>query len=343
MAGEKRTTPGPVSALEALEREPWACDFHQALRLIECAAASRPRVGEAARPGDDVVRLSQEPTLAFAPAALTAYEPAAGEEPARLVVRFLGLFGPNGPLPLHLTEYALERLLHHKDPTFARFADVFHHRMLSLFHRAWAAADPAAQADRPDTDRYAVFVGSLFGLGTPAVRGRGALPDRALLHHAGALACPTRHAEGLEGMLADYLGMPARVEPFVGHWVDLAPRLHTRLGQSAETCALGRTATLGTRVWDGQGKFRVVLGPASLEGYERMLPGSDTLACVVDLVRAYVGEELAWDLRVVLAKEHVPFTALGESGRLGRTSYVLSHPAEHDITEYLLDPVAATN
>jgi len=343
MAGEKRTTSDPVSRLEALEREPWNFHFFQALRLIECARPDRPRVGEAARPADDLVRLAQEPTLAFAPSSLTAYEPATESEPARLVVRFLGLFGPNGPLPLHLTEYALERLLHRKDPTFARFADVFHHRMLTLFYRAWATANPAAQFDRPDADRYAVFLGSLSGLGSPATRGRGTLPDRALLHHTGALATPTRHAEGLERMLADFLGMPARVEPFVGHWVDLAPRHHLRLGESLETCALGRTATLGTRVWDCQGKFRVVLGPASLEGYERLLPGSDTLDCLVDMVRSYVGEEFAWDVRVVLAKEHVPFTVLGEAGRLGRTTYVLSRPAEQDNTEYLLDPVAERN
>ncbi len=343
MAGEKRAAADPVSRLEALAREPWEFHVFQALRLLECAAPGRPRVGEAARPADDLVRLAQEPTLAFAPTSITAYEPAAGGEPARLVVRFLGLFGPNGPLPLHLTEYALERLLHRKDPTLARFADVFHHRMLSLFYRAWATANPAAQFDRPDTDRYAVFLGALFGLGSPAVRGRGTLPDRVLLHYAGALACPARHAEGLEGMLSDYLGMPARVEPFVGQWVDLAPRHHLRLGGGADTCALGRTATLGTRVWDGQGKFRVVLGPATLEGYERLLPGSDTLGRLVDLVRAYVGEEMAWDVRLVLAKEHVPYTTLGGTGRLGRTTYVLGRPAEHDLTEYVLDPVATTN
>ena len=44
-----------------------------------------------------------------------------------------GLLGPNGPLPLHLTEYVRERLRHHADPTFARFLDLFHHRFALFF------------------------------------------------------------------------------------------------------------------------------------------------------------------------------------------------------------------
>ena len=53
---------------------------------------------------------------------------------------FFGLFGANGPLPLHLTEYAYGRQLQAGDPSFARFADIIHHRFLGLFHRAWAQA-----------------------------------------------------------------------------------------------------------------------------------------------------------------------------------------------------------
>jgi predicted component of type VI protein secretion system len=46
--------------------------------------------------------------MIFAPAELAAWWPASGR-PARLLVYFFGLLGPNGPLPLHLTEYARER------------------------------------------------------------------------------------------------------------------------------------------------------------------------------------------------------------------------------------------
>lgn len=67
---------------------------------------------------------------------------ASDEGPARLEQFFFGLGGPNGPLPLHLTEYMRERQRNHADPTSKRFLDVFHHRLLSLFYRAWAEARP---------------------------------------------------------------------------------------------------------------------------------------------------------------------------------------------------------
>ncbi len=84
----------------------------------------------------------------------------AGRRP-RLQVRLFGLLGPNGPLPLHITEYARERLRHANDPTLSRFLDLFHHRFLTLFYRAWAQAQPHVNRDRPRDDRFAVYVGSL--------------------------------------------------------------------------------------------------------------------------------------------------------------------------------------
>ncbi len=33
----------------------------------------------------------------------------------RMYVNFLGMFGPNGPLPLVITEFARERILHSND------------------------------------------------------------------------------------------------------------------------------------------------------------------------------------------------------------------------------------
>ena len=72
-------------------------------------------------------------------------------------MRLFGLFGPNGPLPIHLTEYARERLQHGGDATLCRFLDVFHHRFLALFYKAWAQAQPHVNRDRPAQDRFVVY------------------------------------------------------------------------------------------------------------------------------------------------------------------------------------------
>ena len=112
-----------LRARRRVEQQPWGFDFYQALRRIETLHAAKPRLGRAPRPIDEPVRLAQEPSLAFPISALSAFEAAKGNRPPRLFVRFFGLLGPNGPLPLHLTEFVRERILHERDRTFARFLD----------------------------------------------------------------------------------------------------------------------------------------------------------------------------------------------------------------------------
>ncbi|OYU89442.1 MAG: type VI secretion protein, partial [Burkholderiales bacterium PBB5] len=131
-----------ATLMAALASEPWRFDFFQALRQIDARQPQRPRLGTARRPADEAVRLGQTPAMSFAPATLHGLRQPEGGGVPRIDVRFFGLFGPNGPLPLHLTEYARERQLHHGDETLARFADLFHHRLLLLFYRAWAQAQP---------------------------------------------------------------------------------------------------------------------------------------------------------------------------------------------------------
>ena len=199
MAGETWSSSDRLSRLRGLIEAPYGFDFHQALRRLECAFRELPRWGEAARPDDEPVRIGQEPSLAFAPSAVEGFEAPGESTPGRLTVAFFGLFGPNGPLPLHLTEYARERLRHSGDRTLLGFADIFHHRMYALFHRAWARRSPAAGLDRPEADRFTRYVGSLFGLGFPSLLERDALPDRAKLNYAALLAASPRSAAGSAG------------------------------------------------------------------------------------------------------------------------------------------------
>jgi hypothetical protein len=92
-----------------LRQRPYAFHVFQALRRLECAYRELPRLGKSTRLSDDPLRLTQEPSLAFAPSTLAAFKPGNEQHPPRLSEYFLGLFGPQGPLPLHLTEYARKR------------------------------------------------------------------------------------------------------------------------------------------------------------------------------------------------------------------------------------------
>ena len=363
MANPDRTA--TYALIERLRQAPYRFDFTAALRLIECHYAERPRLGESLKAAEDPVRLGQPPDLDFAPADLAYWrerdeglpyygnqsEAARRENPAlqarlerlppRLGVRCLGLFGPNGPLPLHLTEYARDRL-RERDLTFARFADIFHHRMLCLFYRAWANTRPTVSLDRPDSDPFGVYLAAYFGLGTPALRQRDALPDPFKLHFAGLLAGQTRHPGGLRAMLETVLGIPAAVLEFVGEWMTIPEPDRTRLGESPRTGCLGQSAVLGARVWGCQHKFRLRLGPMRLSQYLEFLPGRRGLETLTALVRNYAGDERVWDCQLALASAEVPALRLNASWQLGWTTWLGERSRGGDADDLRLDPQAAS-
>lgn len=330
----------PVALERDLERKAARMDFFQVLRLVEAANPGLPRIGASLRARDDALRLGQEPSMAFAGAALQRFTAASGEARARLAVNFFGLLGANGPLPLHLTEYTRERLRNEGDGTLLAFLDVFHHRMLSLFYRARAQAEPAISLDREGEDRFADFVGSLFGIGAPSLRNRDEIGDFAKLHFAGLLANRSRPAAGLAAILGAYFKVPVRVEQFCGHWMRLPAELQTRIGRPERGNRLGVSAVLGRSVWDCQHKFRIVIGPLGIDDYRRLLPGGAGMRRLVAWVRQYVGDTLDWDVRLVLRKEETPPLLLGGGARLGWSSWPMSAPAARNPGQLIINPRA---
>lgn len=316
----------------AMAPSPWRWDYFHALRCIDAFHADKPRLGTARRPADEAVRLGQPADLSFAPAAISNVALNAQGGVPRIDVRFFGLFGPNGPLPLHLTAYARERSLHKGDHTLQRFADLFHHRLLLLFYRAWAQAQPTVNLDRPAEDRFADYVGSLLGVGGPEWRDRDAAPTHAKLFFGGPLSRQVRNADGLQALLSAYLRMPVRVESFAGHWLRLLPAERTRIGRRRGTrqspaAQLGRNAVLGDAVFDRQHHVRLHVGPVDAKAFEALLPTGSALPAVKALVAHYIGLELGWDLQIRLHPEACRPARLGRQGRLGWTSWVGRLPA----------------
>jgi len=339
-----------LNFLSAVSREPYRYDFYQTLRRLECLYPTRPRWGTALRPIDEPVRLGQEPELAFAPAPLASLDLGREGAPPRLHVRLFGLLGPNGPMPIHITEYVRHRLRHANDPTLSRFLDLLHHRFIALFYRAWAQAQPHVNRDRAGQDRYKVYVGAFVGVAPSALRERDSVLDVAKLFHAGTLVRQVRNAEGLAAILRQFFGVPARVEEFVGHWMRLAKPDYTRLGRRG--AGLGEGAVAGARVWDHQSKFRIHLGPLTLAQYESFLPvktagpeetdaSRSHLRKLVDWVRFYLCFELDWDVRLHLRRDEVPALTLGRAGRLGWTTWLGRRRSTTDAGDLVLDAEAS--
>lgn len=338
MDAKARTSSDALTFFRDLEESPYRYDFFMALRRLESIYADKPRLGEGARPIDEPVRLGQEPSLAFAPSALAAFKAGDKDRPHRLQNFFFGLFGPNGPLPLHLTEYVRDRERNEDDSTFRRFTDIFHHRLLLLFYRAWANGQPTASLDRAATRRIDTYVGSFFGIGAPEFRNRDSVPDEAKLHMAGRLAMQTKCASGLLALLREFFGFQFQIQEFVGEWLRLSSKDWLKLGSPGRAGLLGRESVIGSSVWNCQHKFRIVCGPLRFSDFKRLLPGQTSLRRLRDSVRSYVGFGIDWDLNLVLASADVPRLSLGESGELGWTTWLGERRKDSDADDIIIRP-----
>jgi len=256
----------------------------------------------------------------------------------RIAVNFFGLFGTHGPLPPHVTEYVLERELHHHDSTITAFFNIFHHRLLSFFYRAWACNQKAVDLDRPKDQRFPAYIGSFFGIGMETLQEQDAVPDSAKLFFSGRLACQTRNAEGLEAILRDFFAVPVQVQPFAGRWLELPGDSICRLSESPRSGTLGLNIILGERFWDCQLSFRLRFGPMSLADFERMLPHGKSFERVRCWILNYCGQHFFWDLQLVLRAEEVPQIRLGEFGRLGWTTWLKTKPFTSDADQLILNP-----
>ena len=343
MATEERAAGPDLTRLAALAEDPRKHHIFQALRLIEAAHQDAPRLGKSRRPAEDPVRLGQDAQMAFPTSTISAVETDPKTGKAKLAQQFFGLFGPNGALPLHLTEHARDRQRNHNDPTFGAFADMFHHRALSLMYRAWASGQPAPSFDRPGEDPFGDKVAALAGFSGEAFEHRDAMPDLAKRHFAGLLAAAPKSEAGLKAIFSRFFKAEVEIESFVGSWLHLEQYDRGQLGGGQlGGMQLGRSASLGEKVWSRDAKFRIRIGPLGLEEYERLLPGGESLKRLAAIIRNYTGDTLEWEANLVLREEEVPPMVLGQSGQLGHTCWIGERPAGNAGDLCLGAPVAVT-
>ncbi len=337
MASEHRTAINTVEPELAEMRERIrSFDFVAAVRRLECAHLDKPRVGEAIRVKDDVVRMSQNVSLGFRGTALQSLTTSKGAHEHRLHVNFLGLLGSHGPMPLHYTEYADQRSRHHNDPTFKEFLDLFNHRMLSLFYRASVQFDPAVMFDRPDNNAYAEFLGALSGLLPEASTDRDSISDATKRYFPAWFSSTAKSPDGIKSLIGDYFDLPVAIKEWVGGWLPMPESAHARLGSGKESVQLGRAVYIGKRVWSIRHKFNIQLGPLEWEDFSSFKPGSDRAEKLHDLVRNYLGDEWDWDLELILKDSEIRPLALNRTRALGIDSWVIGNRKNHLTSQSVL-------
>jgi len=319
--------------------EPYSFEFFQAVRLIERLMPDRQAVGNKALPNEEAVRFRSRIALDFPSSEIHEItEVDDGDQPGRveMLINFMGLVGPNGALPVHYTELVLDRI-RRRDTAMWAFFDIFTHRCVSLFYRAWAKYRFPVAYERGN-DEFTSYLFDLCGLGTKGLKGRMDLEDESLLPYSGLIAQRPHSTNALENLISDYFGIGASVKQFFGQWLELDPSDKTSVGVSRSV--LGTNIVVGSRVWDQQSKFRLRLGPLTFRHFQAFLPIGTAYAALQSVVRFMVGPELDFDVQLELQKEQVPATILTTRAirkpMLGWTSFLRSKPAKHDDDQLVL-------
>jgi type VI secretion system protein ImpH len=319
---------------DALVREGSRYSFFQAVRLLQSAFPDAAPVGGPGPAAREVVRLRPSLDLAFAPSDLSGIRQIQGPDGTRryeVTTRFLGIYGPGSPLPSYFTE----ELLAQDEQSLSRgFLDLFHHRLLSFLYRAWekyrydvqfrSGADPLSR-------RLLALIGAARlpeGHQVPAVR---------LLGVAGIFTRNPKSADGLRGILRDYFeGLSVELESCVPRWIPVPEDQQNRLGLSG--CRLGKDLTLGERVLDRSGTFRITLGELSLKDYASFLPGGARRQELRELTDLFNTEGLDYELELRLREDQIPDARLAsEEARLGLSTWLGRCPGMETRVTFLME------
>jgi type VI secretion system protein ImpH len=345
---------------EQLLREPFRFDFFQAVRFLNLLAYDRrPQFGPALRqpigldhpPEQEILRFRMAQLLRFPTCDISrVVAKNAGTDRSHLEmwITFLGLTGVEGALPYHYTSLIIRRS-REKDYSLRDFLDLFNHRIVSLFHRSWekyrlpitferSQASPTAAED---SDPFTMLFFALVGFGTAGVRRRLEVDDRAFLFYAGHFANTTRSAVALEGILRDYLGLPATVLQAQPQWLTLDPDdrsvMPSATNKAGRNNLLGVNLVIGERVRDIQSKFRVRIGPLTREQFHRFMPSGPALRPLCQLIRTYVGPEFDFDVQLVLYAKEVPQLEVSPNAalqpRLGWNTWSFCREFENDVDD----------
>jgi type VI secretion system protein ImpH len=318
---------------ELVESEPFRFHFFQAVRLLERIAPEREGVGRFTRPDQEVARFSAHQSTSFPASEIQALTIAA-DKPARMTVNFMGLTGPLGALPLYYTEYIMQRM-RSKDHVLREFFDIFNHRAISLFYRAWEKYRFGLAYERGERDELSRQLLAIVGLGTPGLLERQSVSDEALIYYAGLFGQRPRSAAALQLALADYFEVPVEVEQFAGSWYKLDRKSQTWLDERGSyTESLGFGTVLGDEVWDQQSVVRIKLGPLALPQYLDFLPTGTAWEPLRGLVKFYFNDQLDFELQLILQRDETPPCILGseseDAPRLGWVSWAKTKKMERN-------------
>jgi type VI secretion system protein ImpH len=319
---ENEVMDGGIRIKRKLREEGYRFNFFKAVHLLELfGGGCCPGTGLS--PEKDPVHFCVKPGFSFPASDIEGIRTNGNGAPPKMAVNFMGLVGPKGVLPDWYNSHAFD-CRQKKDHAFSDFLDLFHHRLLSLFYRAWKKYRLVENFRADGSDAISGVLGRLAGAGHRERRAHPRFFGHArhrLIHFCGLVSRTVPTVAAVETLIGHAVGAPVRVEQFVERVLRVHRQDRTRLGR--RNCTLKENALCGGKMHDAGSFFRVHIGPLAWKRYLAFCPGSRNLQMVQELVAYLVGIEYEFDMRLVIRRQEIPALKLGDDARgpqLGRTA-----------------------
>lgn len=324
-----------VGIQQLLEKEGYRFNFFQAVRLLEASMENRPPVGGLGPYSRETVRILPSTNLSFAPSDIQkiVHRPEDGQSPPwTLYEHFLGLYGPNTASPIFIAEMIAQCI--DDEDALRDFLDIFNHRILSLYYRAWKKHNIAASITHDRTDPISSILGSIMGFSSSETS-LARFDHRRYLNYHNFLSSNSRSADGLEAILSDYFGLESvRVVQFVPRRVKLTSTNHNLVSSRSKGGNLGLSFVLGDSIQDVAGQFKVSIGNLSKTRFFDFQPGGTDYDELIHIIELYSLKRLGFTIELGLAKGQADPMRISNHdpvGRLGRSAW-LGKPLAKDTT-----------
>ncbi len=313
------------SLLQKIIHEPQQLDIHQLIYLLETMRPLNPRFGKNIDPHRDVIKVVAHPETSPSSTVIESLQLMKTGRP-KLSSNIFSLVNLNAPLPEPFKELILERLKA-KDTAMMAFLDVFHHRLMALYHLFQAKRFPHLSHKKSYHSPAGVVMRYLSGYQLSSVKQQALFFD-----------CLWRQSRSLQGLLLMLNGLTNitfQVMPHQGSW-KRAPNtdgsyLCTR---QEKHNVLGQSLILGTGTWDQNAGFDLLADNLSFEQIKHFVPfknpklGGSTYTLLKKSLRQYLGTLPKVSLCLRLKNDDNQATTLNGKQGLGFNTWLAGDPPE---------------
>ncbi|TFW33582.1 type VI secretion system baseplate subunit TssG [Massilia horti] len=316
-----------ASLIRRLLDQPYRFEFAQAVRIVHAWLAKV--LPNAPAETGQYLRFRNRPSFVFPPSEIDAlvvevdtstetnpHDVVTAGQLRRISITpsFGGLLGVSGALPNHYTEKILEAQERSAVDGQLEFFDLLSQRAHALHYEAWEKGRVYESVDAQGEDELRQMQWALAGVGAQrGPRPYGALSGDIPVFYAGVLRHYSTSPQVLEDVLTEYFGVPFKVVPFIGEWIDLGPWDSAQIGRGF---SLNGGSILGPRTYSKAERVRLRVGPLSIDEFERFLPRSEGAKAIALMVSMFRVQELTFEVQLVLrARDVVPAALLPKSRR----------------------------